>query len=304
MSRIVTDSEDRNSGYSPPGTLLLEGESKEPDLQIKRSRTNPFAEETYLHETFSNVLDEERDMIIVVDDYDGRRGTGKTVTSLQLAAAMDQTEEGMTQEKATLEPEELEIAYTQQPQQSALVLDESEVGASNRQAMSKTNQALREIMSMGRVEQKYTIVNTPIKGFIDSDILKLADCWISMLRRGYGLVHDLQWNSYMEKTLTPTKQTLEIDDIKKGTDLREIYNNLTRDKRAHMRGEGGSGYIPRSDHEEILEKKLRERERKTRNELIRSIMKHSEIQETAISQRMIGEATGISQSQVSDILSE
>jgi len=153
---------------------------------------------------------------------------------------------------------------------------------------------------MGRVEQKYVIVNTPIRGFVDSDLQKLADVWISMVRKGLGLVHHLRWETYSEQLLTPAKQWLEFDDIPTGTQLRSVYNELTQDKRARMRGEEGGGFISREEHQEQLEKVKEQVQSDTRNEVVRKMMHHDEIND-AVSQRMVAEAVDISQSHVSNI---
>jgi len=272
-----------------------------PDIP-ERSWSNPFSEGTPLHERYGKIVSENRDIIIVVDDYYARRGTGKTVASLQLANGMDSTDEGVTHEKVTLQPEELRNAYSTQPKRSGLVLDEGELGASNRQAMSKVNQALREIMSIGRVQEKYVVVNTPLKKFLDSDILKLADVWITMVRKGLGLVHFFEWEPYSEQLLTPQKQWIEFEDIPKRTQLRNVYNQLTRDKKSHIAGEGGADYILRSEHESELESARKDAAREKRNEIVRSLFSHERIQKTALSQTMVAEAIGVTQPTVSNIL--
>jgi hypothetical protein len=274
-----------------------------PDIPEK-SWVNPFDEETPLHDLFEEVVTESRDLIMVVDDYYARRGTGKTITSMQLAAGMDQTDEGLTKAKVSLQPEEIRNAYASQPKRSGLVLDEGEFGASNRQAMSKTNQALREIMSMGRVEEKYVVVNTPSKSFLDKDILTLCDVWISMVRKGQGLVHFLEYEPYSEQRLTPSKQWIEVDDIERGTDLRSVYNYLTSEKRKRIQGDEGEGFIQRSEHQEELQQARKQARKDARDEFVRGIMAHPEIQEGQVSQRTVGEAIGVSQATVSRILEE
>jgi len=272
-----------------------------PDIDVEKGWTVPFTEDSWLHDHFEEILKENRDIIIIIDDYYGRRGTGKTVASLQTAHGMDQNG-GLTWEKVSLEPERIRNAYASLPRRSGLVLDEGEVGASNRQAMTKTNQALREIMSMGRVEQKYLVVNTPVKGFLDGDILKLADVWISMVRKGLGLVHFLEWEPYSERLLTPTKQWIEFDDIPRGTDLRNIYNRLTQEKQDRIDGEDGQEFIPISEHKEAIQSAKDAARQDTRNEIVRGIFQHPEIEESDVSQRMVGEAIGVSQTTISNIL--
>lgn len=275
-----------------------------PDFEVEDTLENPFTEGTPLYEQFEEILREKRDIIIIVDDYYGRRGTGKTVASMKIADGMDQTAEGLTWDKVSLEPEQVRNAYASQKRKSGLVLDEGEVGASNRQAMTKTNQALREIMSMGRVEQKYLVVNTPVKGFIDGDILKLADVWISMVRKGLGLVHFLEWEPYSERLLTPTKQWLEFDDIERGTDLRRVYDKLTKEKQKRIDGEDGQEFVPLQEHKEKISDAKDQTRQDTRDDIVRGLFRHPEIQETDVSQRMVGEAIGVSQTTISNILNE
>jgi hypothetical protein len=274
-----------------------------PDIPEK-SWTNPFQKGTFLHELYGTVVRQNRDLIVIVDDMNARRGTGKTVASMQLANAMDQTPEGLTWEKVSLEPEEIRNAYAEQPKRSGLVFDEAEVGASNRQAMSKANQALREIMSMGRVEQKYVVINAPLKDFIDQDLQKLADVWISLTRKGAGIVHHFQWERYSKTLMTPKKQSIEFEDIPGDHDLRNVYHKLTKAKRDKIGGEDGDGFVPMDEHEEKLKQERKQARQEARDEFVQGIFAHPEIQETAVSQRMVGEAIGVSQTTISNILQE
>jgi len=274
-----------------------------PDIPEK-SWENPYPENTPLWELFNEVLEQERDIVIIIDDYRARRGTGKTVASLQLADGMDQTDKGLTKEKTSLSPEEIRNAYTTLPPRSGLILDEGEVGASNRAAMTNTNKALREIMSMGRVEQKYVVINAPAKSFIDKDILRLADVWITMTRRGQGLVHFLEHEPYSGNLLTRQVQWLEIEDIPPGTELRKVYNSLTAEKREKMGdGDGGDAFVPAEKHYQEVEKAEKKGYKNGRDDVLKGIWNHSEIQQLPVSQRMLGEAVGISQGAVSNIVS-
>lgn len=277
--------------------------SSHPDIPDK-SWSNPFAKGTFLGDLFEEVVSEERDLVIIVDDYYGRRGTGKTIASLVCADGMDQTQDGLTWGKTSLQPEEIRNAYASQEQRSGLVMDEGEYGASNRNPMSKTNQALREIISMGRVEQKYLVVNTPIKSFIDKDIRKMADVWITMVRRGLGLVHEFRWEPYSETLLTPRQQWIEFEDIPKNTPLRNVYNRLTREKKERIRGEGGDGFIERSEHNSILEKELGKKEREVRNDILQRICGSDKFKGSKITHQDVADKLGLSQGYVSKIVNE
>lgn len=267
-----------------------------------RGWENPFPEGDPLHDLYGGRVRNEQDLLILIDDYHARRGTGKTVASLQLAEGMDQNG-GLTWANVSMSPEEIRNAYEALPERSGVVFDEGEVGASNREAMTRTNQALREIVAMGRVEEKYLVVNTPSVGFIDKDIRLMADVWITMITKGVGLVHFLPRLPYASqlrgKLLTKKQDPIRFRDIKKGTRLRELYNRLTEEKRGHIRGEGGGGFIPKDEHREELKKARKQARQETRNEIIQSLYTHPD---SNVSQRIIGESVGLTQQQIGNIL--
>lgn len=270
----------------------------------EQSWSNPFPEYMPLHDLFHEIVTENRDLIIVVDDMKGRRGTSKTTCCLKLADAMDQTDEGLTWDKVSLSPEEIRNAIATQPLRSGLVLDEAEFGASNRDPMSNVNKALREILSMGRMKQKYLVVNAPLRGFIDSDIQKLADVWIGIWRKGLGLVHFYDYETYSGNNLTPKTQWLPFDDIETNTRLKDIYHRVDREKKKRIDGEGGSGYIATPEHEDILRKEREQARREQRNEVIRAILTNESVQDKGITQAEVADAVGLSQPQIGNILRE
>lgn len=283
-----------------------------PDIPDK-GWTNPFPDEHPMHDLYERRVKNEQDLAIIVSDYHSRRGTGKTIASLQLAEGMDQAD-GMNTGKATTRAEELRNAYFQHPIRSSLVLDEGELGASNRDAMTTTNKELRKILSIGRVEQKYVIINTPDIDFLDKDIIKLCDVWILMLRKGIGLVHFLERNPYArgDGTLRRQKGIIQFEDIKRGTRLREVYNHLTKQKKGHIRGEEGESFIRQSEHREELRKAREDTRTETRNELLQDVwnglgsMTEDDIQKVerfnGITQTQLAEAVGLSQQQISNIV--
>jgi hypothetical protein len=290
---------------------MSKNDGTHPDIPEK-SWTNNFPEQHPLHDLYERRIRNQQDLVILVDDWHARRGTGKTVASLQLAEAMDQND-GLTKENVAISPEELRGAYTSLPKQSALVLDEGEIGASNRDAMTKTNKALREIMSIGRVEQKYVIINTPDVGFLDKDIRQLSDVWMTMLTKGYGLIHYLKRQPYANKLLTEAKATIQFRDIQTGTDLRKVYNWLTAEKKKHIGGDEGDNYIERDEHREIVEKAVKEAKKAKRNEVITALYEGlSDLDDDdytrmkraggAVPQTMLGEAIGLSQQQIGTIV--
>ena len=282
-----------------------------PDIP-DQSWSNPFPEPHPLHDLYGKRVRQEQDLSIIISDYHSRRGTGKTIASLQLGEGMDQSG-GITTGKATVEAEALRNAYFKQPTRSALVLDEGELGVSNREAMTTVNKELRKILSIGRVEQKYLIINTPSIDFLDKDIIKLCDIWILMLRKGVGLVHFLEQNPYANgnSTLRPKKGLIQFSDVQKGTRLREVYNHLTEQKKGHIRGESGEGFIRESEHQKKLQQAREQARQEMRNELLQNVwdglgdMDADAVAKVerwdGITQTQLAEAVGLSQQQISKL---
>jgi len=138
-----------------------------------------------------------RDLTVLVADWNLERGSGKTTLALRLAAACDRTEEGVTKDKATLSAQELTRAYTEQPVGSSLVLDEGEAAASNRRAMSGVNEALRRIVGMGRVEQKYLFLTAPGVHQVDKDIRNMCDMWVFVRKVGEAQMFRVRYNHWV-----------------------------------------------------------------------------------------------------------
>jgi len=240
-----------------------------PDIPDK-GWTNPFPEGHALHDLYERRISNGQDLVILIDDYHSRRGTGKTVGSLQLAQGMDQNGP-LTWENVSMSP---------------------------------------------RVEEKYVIVNTPSIGHIDKNLRELADVWISMVRMGLGLVHFFKRQPYGNQgsgtLLTPLEGMIQFEDIEKGTQLRSVYNQLTEEKRKHISGDKGGGFIPQSEHQEQMQKAREEARKEMRDEIITDVyrglsgfddddytrMKRAD----GVSQAMLGEAVGLSQQQIANIV--
>jgi len=242
-----------------------------------------------------------QDLAIIVSDHQNRRGTGKTVFSLKLASLMDRTDEGMTTEKVAISPGELTEAYMELPKGSALVLDEAEAGLSKYEAASAVNRAMRELVSMGRIREKYLVLNLPASSELDRDLKALCDFWFMVQNKGRALGHFLRWNPYSEEPRTPKTETWEWSDIPEDIELRSVYDYLTDQKLAHLRGEkdGSSQRIPAQEVGEMVEKAKDEASTTTRNQLLRDFYSNLDV-----TQEDLGNVVGLSRSRVADILSE
>lgn len=241
-----------------------------------------------------------QDLAVIISDHQNRRGTGKTILSLKLAALMDRTEAGLTKGKVAIDPTELTEAYMTQPKGSALVLDEAEAGLSKYEAASGVNRAMRELVSMGRIQEKYLVLNLPASSELDRDLKALCDFWFMVTAKGRALGHFLKWNPYSEEPRTPKTETWEWSDIPEGTELREVYDYLTDEKLAHLRGEreGSSQRIPAQEAQSMIEEAKEEASTTTRDELLRAFYNDLDV-----TQDDLASAVGLSRSRVADILS-
>jgi hypothetical protein len=241
-----------------------------------------------------------QDLAVIVSDHQNRRGTGKTVFSLKLADMMDRTEEGLTTDKVAIDPNELTEAYVEKPKGSSIVLDEAEAGLNKYEAASAVNRAMRELVSMGRIREKYLVLNLPASSELDRDLKALCDFWFMIQNKGRALGHFLRWNPYSEEPRTPKTEPWEWSDIPEGTHLRDIYKHLTKEKLAHLRGnrEESSQRVPASEVQDQLEEERDQAETRTRNELLNQFY-----EDTDLTQQDLADAVGLSRSRVADILS-
>jgi hypothetical protein len=242
-----------------------------------------------------------QDLAVIVSDHQNRRGTGKTVLSLKLASLMDRTDDGLNEENVAINPDELTEQYMELPKGSALVLDEAEAGLSKYEAASAVNRAMRELVSMGRIREKYLVLNLPASSELDRDLKALCDFWFMVKNKGRALGHHLNWNPYKEEPRTPKTEPWEWSDIPKDSDLRDVYDYLTAEKLAHLRGEkdGSSQRIPATEVSQMVEKAKEEAQTSTRNDLLRDFYADLDV-----TQEDLASAVGLSRSRVADILSE
>jgi hypothetical protein len=241
-----------------------------------------------------------QDLAIIISDHQNRRGTGKTVFSLKLAAQLDRTEEGLTTDKVAIDPSELTESYVEKPKGSSIVLDEAEAGLNKYEAASAVNRAMRELVSMGRIREKYLVLNLPASSELDRDLKALCDFWFMVQNKGRALGHLLRWNPYSEEPRTPKTEPWEWDDIPEGTHLRDVYNYLTKEKLAHLRGnrEESSQRVPASEVQSQLEEERDRAETRTRNEFLNQFY-----EDTDLTQKELANVVGLSRSRVADILS-
>jgi hypothetical protein len=273
----------------------------EDDLLLPDQRPATFPEDCPLGKLYRKRVAQNRDLTVIVSDWNLERGSGKTTLALRLAQAADRTDEGVTREKASLSAEELTEAYTSKPKGSSLVFDEAEAGISNRRAMSGVNEAMRKIVGMGRVEQKYLFLTTPGVHQIDSDIRAMADVWVMVREVGRAQMYRVRFNPFEGKALTDNWGILRWPDARPA-EIEATYQKLTEDKKAALRGEGddGAGYVDAAEAAESAEKAAEQAERQKRDDLLRTIYEQND----DMTQQKLADSVGLSRSRVADILSD
>ena len=240
-----------------------------------------------------------RDLTVLVADWNLERGSGKTTLALRLAEAMDRTDAGMTPDKATLSAHELTDAYTTQPAGSALVFDEGQAGVSNRRSMAGINEAMRKIVGMGRVEQKYLIMTAPGVHQIDKDIRNMCDVWIFVRQLGEAAMFRVKYNPFRNQERTKGWGTIEWPGELPGQ-LQAIYDDMTAEKRRRLRGEGdnGDGYVPADEVEKSIESARKEAHQQARNETLRDIYRNHD----ELTQQELADAIGLARGTIANIV--
>ncbi len=173
--------------------------------------------------------------------------------------------------------------------------------ASNRRAMSGINEAVRQVVGMGRVEQKYLLLTAPGVHQVDKDIRNMCDVWVFVRRLGEAQMFRVRYNPFGGHELTDDWGTLNWPGDLPGR-LQAIYDDLTAEKRRRLRGEGqdGQGYVDSDTAADRAEEAAAEAERQTRDQLLHQMYENTE----DMTQRELADAVGLSRSRVADILSE
>ena len=269
------------------------------ELLLPEQQPASLPEDCPLGKLYRKRVAQNRDLTVIVSDWNLERGSGKTTLALRLAQAADRTDEGVTREKASLSAEELTEAYTSKPKGSSLVFDEAEAGISNRRAMSGVNEAMRKIVGMGRVEQKYLFLTTPGVHQIDSDIRAMADVWVMVREVGRAQMYRVRFNPFEGTALTDNWGILRWPDERPG-EIEDTYRQLTKDKRAALRGEGddGAGYVDADEAAKSAERAAKDARRQKRDELLRQIYNQNE----DMTQQELADSVGLSRPRISEIL--
>jgi hypothetical protein len=281
-----------------PDALLDEPPAESIDGQ--RFAESPFATE------YRKRVRQERDLTVLISDWNNERGTGKTTLTCKLAEWCDRTDAGFVPAKAHLSPQRLIGAYTGQPLGSGLALDEAEVGANAREAMTIVNRLLSKIVSMARIEEKYVFFNMPASSHIDKNLLDLADFWILVQKRGRARVYRLKGNPFEGKTYPSPTQILTWNADLGPAHVKRTFRALTEEKKEHLDGEGeqSTTFVTEAEAREAREKAVDQARAEVRDQIIARLLAHPDTA-AALNQTQIGNiALNMSQSHVSNVKSD
>jgi hypothetical protein len=114
-------------------------------------------------------------------------------------------------------------------------------------------------------------------------------------------MYRVRFNPFEGQALTDNWGILRWDDERPGP-LEDTYKQLTKDKRAALRGEGddGAGYVDAAEVEKTAEEAAKKAERQKRDELLRQIY----TQNDDMTQQELADSVGLSRSRIGDILSD
>lgn len=160
-----------------------------------------------------------------------------------------------------------------------MILDEAELLAHNRRAMSGDNVEMTKIFAALRYRNCVSILTLPTTNMIDSQIEELSDIWINVQRRGvaepywfwsndFGGVHRVPvYNEY------GMRERIYFDDLS-GDPAYESLNDMKED---YFEGGGGNVY-----DEEELEERLTNATESTKKDITKWLVHNTDLNQTEI----------------------
>jgi plasmid maintenance system antidote protein VapI len=235
----------------------------------------------------------ERDAVILITADDADRGVGKTSLAVTLAKLLDTSPTPFdAEEQATLQVPRFLQLYDELPKGSTLVLDEGEQ-IDARRSMSQENVDASLKMQTRRVNQIIVIITLPSADMIDNRIEQLTDFWVNCEARGRARVYKKKIHRIKQSVYYKGLQQIQWPNMDGDPD----YEALARMKDEFNNGDGQeNGYIREDEVTERLEKARKGARQEARDELLRQVCGHDEIQ-----QKHVAEAVGLTPGRVSQI---
>ena len=229
---------------------------------------------------------EGRDFKLLITARDSATGTGKTSLAVWLAHAWDWN--GYNPDNATVFVNEYLARYMEAPQGSVLIMDEAEQ-LDSRRSMSNKNVNFANKWQQLRYRQVDSILTLPTTSALDKRLEELADAWINVHHRGFGVVHRIKVDDYDKSLYRQQSHAITWPDM--DDHPMKVYLDRRKDEMAK-----GAVYDD-DDAEEVVDpEKIR---KETRDELLRGIYN-----ETDVTQEQLAGPAKISRRRVSQIINE
>jgi len=227
---------------------------------------------------------QNRDLKIIITSRDSQTGTGKTTLALWLALHFDV--HGFGPDQVTLHPREFLKLYKQNTAGSVIIMDEAEQ-LDARRSMSQKNVDFWNLWQTMRYRQITSILTLPTRSALDKRGLELSDIWIQVTERGFARVHEVGVGDYDGQTQPTLIESIEFPDVSY-LPLKDAVD----EKKVQLVEEGEEFIESDAETIDIEADRIEQR-----NKAIRAVY-----ETTDVTQKELGEAHGITQQQVNNIV--
>lgn len=178
-------------------------------------------------------IEQGKDLQIVIVGRNAERGLGKTTLAILLCKLLDRHR--WDYNKGTVNFEEYKHMYHNLPERSAILLDEMELMADSRRALSKENVQLSQVWSMFRYRQMFTIGTIPSSDQLDKRMKKLSTCRITVIERGLAYPYKYRVDDF-SGMITPIryrnqfglKEQIRFLDLDGSEDFKEMHKKKVK----------------------------------------------------------------------------
>jgi len=227
---------------------------------------------------------QNRDLKIIITSRDSQTGTGKTTLGLWLALHFDV--HGFGPDQVTLHPREFLKLYKENTAGSVIIMDEAEQ-LDARRSMSKKNIDFWNLWQTMRYRQITSILTLPTRSALDKRGLELSDIWIQVTERGFARVHEVGVGDYDGQTQPTLIESIEFPDVSY-LPLKDAVD----EKKVQLVEEGEEFIESEAETIDIEADRIEQR-----NKAIRAVYETADV-----TQKELGEAHGITQQQVNNIV--
>jgi len=263
--------------------------------------TLPMFRKSKFFAEFLNRLVTGRDMNIIVT-ASSETGVGKTTLAAALSIMMDQR--GWTHDKAAVaDPVAYDRKYDNSPPGVCLILDEAEKAMDSRRGQTTEAVELTQSFATKRYKQVFSILTAPSKSWVDKRLgADAADYWIQALQtdlgriKGEAKVYRLKENEHYEQAYTDRTEYIHWPHLDDHPEFRKLDQRkvdlLETDRESRT-------WYHKDELDDLLEDARETAATQQRNKIMRRLDRNPEL-----TQSDIGDAVGMSQSRVSQLLKE